>query len=80
MKINSPLKSSTGSSIVQGTYSFTSFLPLHLFVSRKCRKVLIAFFLNWRVLFGTQTVETEGVSKSGDIEINPKADSHPGTN
>jgi hypothetical protein len=25
-------------------------------------------------------VETEGVSKSEDIETNPKADSHPGTN
>ncbi len=27
-----------------------------------------------------QRVETKGVSKSEDIEINPKADSHPGTN
>jgi hypothetical protein len=25
-------------------------------------------------------IETEGVSKSEDIEINPKADSQPGTN
>jgi hypothetical protein len=32
------------------------------------------------VPFGTQRVETEGVSKSEDIEINPKSDSHPGTN
>jgi hypothetical protein len=30
--------------------------------------------------FRTQRVETEGVSKSEDIEMNPKADSHPGTN
>ncbi len=35
---------------------------------------------NWCIPFGTQRVETEGVSKSEDIEINPKADSHPGTN
>jgi hypothetical protein len=35
---------------------------------------------NWRVPFGTQRVKTEGVSKSEDIETNPKADSHPGTN
>ncbi len=35
---------------------------------------------NWCVPFGTQRDETEGVSKSDDIEINPKADSHPGTN
>ncbi len=27
-----------------------------------------------------QRVETEGVSESEDIEINPKAESHPGTN
>jgi hypothetical protein len=32
------------------------------------------------VPFETRRVETEGVSKSEDIEINPKADSHPGTN
>jgi hypothetical protein len=35
---------------------------------------------NWCVSFGTQKVETEGESRSEDIEINPKADSHPGTN
>jgi hypothetical protein len=45
----------------------------------------IDFFLNntkkkWYVPFGTQIIETEGVSKSEDIEINPKANSHPGTN
>jgi hypothetical protein len=28
----------------------------------------------------TQRVETEGVSEGEDIEINLKADSHPGTN
>jgi hypothetical protein len=32
----------------------------------------------WSVPFRTQRVETEG--KSEDIEINPKADSHPSTN
>jgi hypothetical protein len=31
------------------------------------------------VSFGTRRVETEGVSKSEDIEMNSKADSHPGT-
>jgi hypothetical protein len=36
--------------------------------------------INWRVPFGTQRVETEGVNKSDDIEIYPKADSLPGTN
>jgi hypothetical protein len=30
--------------------------------------------------FGTQRVDTEGMSKNEDIEINPKADSQPGTN
>jgi hypothetical protein len=35
---------------------------------------------NWCFLFGTQRVETEGVSNSEGIDINPKADSHPGTN
>jgi hypothetical protein len=35
---------------------------------------------DWCVPFGTQRVETEGVSKRVDIEINPKAESHPGTN
>ncbi len=34
----------------------------------------------WCVPFRTQRVETEGVSKSEDIEINPKTDSHPGSN
>jgi hypothetical protein len=35
---------------------------------------------NWYVPFGTQRVETEGLSRSEDNEKNPKADSHPGTN
>jgi hypothetical protein len=35
---------------------------------------------NWCVPFGTQRVKTKGVSKSEDIERNPKADSRPGTN
>ncbi len=34
---------------------------------------------NWCVPFGTQRVETEGVSKNEDIEVYPKANSHPGT-
>jgi hypothetical protein len=33
-----------------------------------------------RVPFRTLRVKTEGVGKSEDIEMNPKADSHPGTN
>ncbi len=34
----------------------------------------------WCVPLGEQRVETEGASKSEDIEINPKADYHPGNN
>jgi hypothetical protein len=36
--------------------------------------------IKWCVPFGTQRVETEGGTRSKDIEINPKADSRPGTN
>jgi hypothetical protein len=35
---------------------------------------------NWCVPLRKQRVDNEGVSKSEDIEINPKADFHPGTN
>ncbi len=34
---------------------------------------------NMCVPFGTQRVETEGVSMSENIEVSPKAYSHPGT-
>jgi hypothetical protein len=35
---------------------------------------------NWRVPYLEGRVKTEGVSKSEDIEKNPTADFHPGTN
>ncbi len=40
---------------------------------KKNLKMIAMFHLERRI-------ETEGVSKSEDIEINPKADSQPGTN